>query len=259
MTRTRTKKNPIASMKKAIELNPKNAAALNYLGYTWAEMGVQLDEAEDLITTRAQNSAQRRLLHRQPGLGLLSERAIIRAPSNSLNAPSSSRWTIRRSSSISPTPMKRSAGPIARVTRYREALKRIQRSRTDQAHSRKNPAAGEKDLIRLLPPRRGLLGFGHLPILTIHNASDRTRRLRDGDPAAAPKPPVPQWESSKLIESMSQRNEQFRSLRALGSGRLRRTGRQARFPGSGSRAAARPLALGDADLSGRDPHRYGQR
>ena len=36
-------------MKKAIELNPKNAAAFNYLGYTWAEMGVQLDEAEDLI------------------------------------------------------------------------------------------------------------------------------------------------------------------------------------------------------------------
>ena len=37
-------------MKKAMELNPKNAAALNYLGYTWAEMGIQLDEAEDLIT-----------------------------------------------------------------------------------------------------------------------------------------------------------------------------------------------------------------
>ena len=36
-------------MKKAIEINPKNAPALNYLGYTWAEMGVQLDEAEDLI------------------------------------------------------------------------------------------------------------------------------------------------------------------------------------------------------------------
>jgi Tfp pilus assembly protein PilF len=36
-------------MKRAIEINPKNAPALNYLGYTWAEMGVQLDEAEDLI------------------------------------------------------------------------------------------------------------------------------------------------------------------------------------------------------------------
>jgi Flp pilus assembly protein TadD len=45
----KSKDKSIASMKKAIELNPKNAAALNYLGYTWAEMGVQLDEAEDLI------------------------------------------------------------------------------------------------------------------------------------------------------------------------------------------------------------------
>jgi hypothetical protein len=34
-------------------------------------------------------------------------------------------------------------------------------------------------------------------------------------PPATPKPPVPQWESSKLIESLKQRNEQLRSLRAL--------------------------------------------
>jgi Flp pilus assembly protein TadD len=36
-------------MQKAIALNPENAAALNYLGYTWAEQGAQLDEAENLI------------------------------------------------------------------------------------------------------------------------------------------------------------------------------------------------------------------
>jgi Flp pilus assembly protein TadD len=36
-------------MKRAIEINPQNAAALNYLGYTWAEMGIHLDEAERLI------------------------------------------------------------------------------------------------------------------------------------------------------------------------------------------------------------------
>lgn len=34
-------------------------------------------------------------------------------------------------------------------------------------------------------------------------------------PPSAPKPPVPEWESSKLIESIKQRDEQFRSLRAL--------------------------------------------
>jgi tetratricopeptide (TPR) repeat protein len=46
---SKNKEKSIASMKRAIELNPKNAAALNYLGYTWAEMGMYLDEAEELI------------------------------------------------------------------------------------------------------------------------------------------------------------------------------------------------------------------
>ena len=39
----------VAYMQKAIDLNPENSAALNYLGYTWAEQGIRLDEAEDLI------------------------------------------------------------------------------------------------------------------------------------------------------------------------------------------------------------------
>jgi len=34
-------------------------------------------------------------------------------------------------------------------------------------------------------------------------------------PPKAPKLPVPQWESSKLLESLGQRSERFRSLRAL--------------------------------------------
>jgi Flp pilus assembly protein TadD len=37
------------AMRKAIDLNPKNAAALNYLGYSYAEAGENLDEAEQLI------------------------------------------------------------------------------------------------------------------------------------------------------------------------------------------------------------------
>jgi len=36
-------------MRKAIELNPENAAALNYLGYSLAEAGRQLEEAERLV------------------------------------------------------------------------------------------------------------------------------------------------------------------------------------------------------------------
>jgi Flp pilus assembly protein TadD len=38
-----------AEMSKAIVINPSNAPALNYLGYTYAESGQRLDEAEKLI------------------------------------------------------------------------------------------------------------------------------------------------------------------------------------------------------------------
>jgi tetratricopeptide (TPR) repeat protein len=40
----------IAWMQRALERNPENASALNYIGYTWAERGVRLDEAEKMIT-----------------------------------------------------------------------------------------------------------------------------------------------------------------------------------------------------------------
>jgi len=39
----------IASMKTAIRLDPQHASALNYLGYTYADLGQNLDEAEELI------------------------------------------------------------------------------------------------------------------------------------------------------------------------------------------------------------------
>src|SRR4030095_16438568 len=43
------KQQSIEHMERAIELNPENAPALNYLGYTYADQGVRLDEAESLI------------------------------------------------------------------------------------------------------------------------------------------------------------------------------------------------------------------
>ena len=48
-TRQRTK--PVASntCSAPSRSNPDNAPALNYLGYTWAEQGIRLDEAESLI------------------------------------------------------------------------------------------------------------------------------------------------------------------------------------------------------------------
>ena len=36
-------------MKKTIALDPEHASALNYLGYTYADLGINLDEAEALI------------------------------------------------------------------------------------------------------------------------------------------------------------------------------------------------------------------
>ena len=43
------KKTCIEEMKAIIAIDPTHAEALNYLGYTYAELGTNLDEAEDLI------------------------------------------------------------------------------------------------------------------------------------------------------------------------------------------------------------------
>jgi len=43
------KQEGIDAMTKAIAINPANAPALNYLGYTYAEQGTHLDEAEKLV------------------------------------------------------------------------------------------------------------------------------------------------------------------------------------------------------------------
>ena len=37
-------------MKKVIAVDPKDASALNYLGYTYADMGIKLDQALNLIS-----------------------------------------------------------------------------------------------------------------------------------------------------------------------------------------------------------------
>nr|MDA8077451.1 tetratricopeptide repeat protein [Nitrospiraceae bacterium] len=39
----------VAELRKAIELNPKNTDALNYLGYSYADKGIHLTEAESLV------------------------------------------------------------------------------------------------------------------------------------------------------------------------------------------------------------------
>jgi len=46
---SKDKDKTIEYMRKAVELNPDSAPALNYLGYTYADLGVELDRAEELI------------------------------------------------------------------------------------------------------------------------------------------------------------------------------------------------------------------
>ena len=43
------KQDAINAMKNVLELQPEDPEALNYLGYTYADLGIHLDEAEDLI------------------------------------------------------------------------------------------------------------------------------------------------------------------------------------------------------------------
>ena len=58
------KSDSIAQMKRVIELDPDHTNALNYLGYTYAEMGIELDTAEQLI---------RRALDRKPEDGYITD------------------------------------------------------------------------------------------------------------------------------------------------------------------------------------------
>ena len=54
----------IVAMKQVIRLEPDNANALNYLGYTYTDMGINLDEAEQLI---------RKALEHKPGDGYITD------------------------------------------------------------------------------------------------------------------------------------------------------------------------------------------
>jgi len=45
----------IRQMKRVIQLDPSHTSALNYLGYTYAEMGVELDQAEKMVLRALKN------------------------------------------------------------------------------------------------------------------------------------------------------------------------------------------------------------
>lgn len=58
------KDDSIAAMRQVLRFEPANANALNYLGYTYADMGINLDEAEQLI---------RKALEQKPGDGYITD------------------------------------------------------------------------------------------------------------------------------------------------------------------------------------------
>ncbi len=70
------KQDGVAEMRRAIELNPSNAQALNYLGYTYAEEGDHLDEAERLVKHALDIEPEDGFYVEQPRMGLLPERAV---------------------------------------------------------------------------------------------------------------------------------------------------------------------------------------
>ena len=54
----------VRTMQSVLSLDPEHAGALNYLGYTWAERGENLDEAEEMIE---------RALEQRPGDGFITD------------------------------------------------------------------------------------------------------------------------------------------------------------------------------------------
>jgi len=49
LDKTGDKESCVEQMQKTLEINPDYADSLNYIGYTYAEQGIRLDEAMDLI------------------------------------------------------------------------------------------------------------------------------------------------------------------------------------------------------------------
>ena len=58
-------------------LDPGNAAALNYLGYSWADKGIRLEEAEKMIRKAVEAEPEKRRLFGQSGLGSTKARRRV--------------------------------------------------------------------------------------------------------------------------------------------------------------------------------------
>ena len=68
--------------RKVLEVNPDNAAVLNYYGYMLADRGVRLDEADSHDPAGREAGTEQRRLSRQPRLGVLQAEQAPEAEEN---------------------------------------------------------------------------------------------------------------------------------------------------------------------------------
>ena len=76
MDKTGDKEACITQMRRVLVLDPDNADALNYNGYTYAEQGIKLDEAMSLIQKALGLKPDSGYIMDSPGLGVFSKRAV---------------------------------------------------------------------------------------------------------------------------------------------------------------------------------------
>ena len=66
-----------ADLKLALEIEPEQPFVLNYLGYSWVDQGLNLDEAKRMLNPGRRAASRGRLHRRQPGLGLLPAQRLF--------------------------------------------------------------------------------------------------------------------------------------------------------------------------------------
>ena len=177
-------------LKKSLELFPDQPHVLNYLGYSWIDQGVNLDEGMRMIKRAVEQRADDGYIVELAGLGLLparrhggggqAARARRRAQARGPDHQRSSRRRLLegRSRARSPFPMVACARPQARARgsrqdrgqaqiraprrplvegggRAQEARRRLIRNRADRAR-RAGARQGQSDAARPRAPRRRL-------------------------------------------------------------------------------------------------------
>ena len=96
-------------MKTALDLFPDQPLVLNYLGYSWVDQGINLDEGMRMIQRAVEQRADDGYIVELARLGLLPHRQLRRGREDISNTRSSSSPRIRPSTIISATPTGRSA------------------------------------------------------------------------------------------------------------------------------------------------------